>query len=67
MKGRTPYFVEEYPLEPTYVHLSLFTIHIFVTSRLEKLQRNFLWGSDAEFKFSLVAWESVCSPIAKGG
>lgn len=38
-------------------YLSLFTIPTSVANRLERLQRNFLWGaSDVEFKFPLVAW-----------
>ena len=40
---------------PTY-YLSLFTIPKAVASRLECIQRNFLWGSSVEcFKYSLVA------------
>lgn len=36
--------------------------------RLEKVQRQFLWGAtDEEFKFSLVAWDKVCTPISMGG
>ena len=39
---------------PTYF-LSLFTIPQAVAARLEKIQRNFLWGtSDEVFKYSLV-------------
>ena len=40
---------------PTY-YLSLFTIPQHVADRLERIQRNFLWGSSNDvFKFSLVA------------
>ncbi len=36
--------------------------------RLEKVQRQFLWGAtDEEFKFSLVAWDKACTPISMGG
>ena len=36
--------------------------------RLERIQRNFLWGSSVEcFKYPLVAWEKVCSPHELGG
>ena len=43
------------------VYLTLFTIPSSITKQLERLQRNFLWGaSDEEFKFSLVAWDTVC-------
>ena len=44
-------------------YLSLFTILKVVTTRLECIQRNFLWGSSVEcFKYSLVAWDKVCLP-----
>ena len=52
---------------PTY-YLSLFTIPKTVTTRLERIQRNFLWGSSIEcFKYPLVAWENVCLPREFGG
>ena len=52
---------------PTY-YLSLFTILVAVADKLERIQRNFLWGSSEEcFKNSLVAWEKVCSPLEVGG
>jgi hypothetical protein len=52
---------------PTYL-LSLFPIPSRVANRLERLQRNFLWGgSNEKNKFHLVKWLLVCSPSQKGG
>ena len=49
-------------------YLSLFTIPKAVATRLECIQRNFLWGSSIEcFKYPLVAWENVCLPRELGG
>jgi hypothetical protein len=48
---------------PTY-YMSLFTIPAKVANRIEKLQRDFLWGGlGKEFKYYLVSWSKVCSPI----
>jgi hypothetical protein len=52
---------------PTYF-LSLFPIPSSVVSRIEKLHRDFLWGGiGEEFKYHLVSWSTVCSPISEGG
>ncbi|XP_050280616.1 uncharacterized protein LOC126721610 [Quercus robur] len=52
---------------PTY-YLSLFTIPKHVADRLEKIQRDFLWGRSNEvFKFSLVAWEKVVWSVESDG
>jgi hypothetical protein len=52
---------------PTYF-LSLLPIPSSVASRIEKLYRDFLWGGiGEEFKFHLVNWSKVCSPISSGG
>ena len=49
-------------------YLSLFSIPRAVATRLECIQRNFLWGSSVEcFKYPLVAWEKVCLPCELGG
>jgi hypothetical protein len=47
--------------------LSLFLIPSSVASRIEKLHRDFLWGGLGEkFKYHLVSWSTVCSPISEG-
>jgi hypothetical protein len=52
---------------PTYF-LSLFPIPADVANRIEKIQRNFLWGTTEEVaKFHLVKWNKVCSPLSHGG
>jgi hypothetical protein len=39
-----------------------------VAKRIEKLQRDFLWGRlSEEFKYHLVSWDKVCSPIFEVG
>ena len=48
---------------PTYF-LSLFTIPTHVANKIEKLQRDFLWG---DRKTHLLGWEKVCTPIANSG
>ena len=48
---------------PTYF-LLLFIIPTYVVNRIEKLQRDFLWGDS---KNHLVGWDKVCAPIANSG
>uniref|UniRef100_A0A2N9GX79 Reverse transcriptase domain-containing protein n=1 Tax=Fagus sylvatica TaxID=28930 RepID=A0A2N9GX79_FAGSY len=52
---------------PTYF-LSLFPIPSSVAKRIKKIQRDFLWGGiGEEFKYHLVNWRTVCTPIPMGG
>lgn len=47
--------------------MSLFTIPVSVAKRLEELQRDFLWGGLGDlFKYHLVGWRQVCTPIREG-
>ena len=49
-------------------YLSLFRMPQKVCARLEKIQRQFLWGgSDHDKKISLVRWATVCIDNSKGG
>jgi len=47
---------------PTYF-LSLFIIPTYMANRIEKLQKDFLWGDS---KTHLMRWDKVCTPIANG-
>jgi hypothetical protein len=52
---------------PTYM-LSLYPIPAQVAMRIEKIQRDFLWGGlNDEVKLHLVEWDKVCSPLDEGG
>ena len=49
-------------------HLSLFRAPLKVCARLERIQRQFLWGgNDIVKKVSLVSWVTVCTVKRKGG
>ena len=49
-------------------YLSLFRMPQKVCARLEKIQKQFLWGgSDHDRKISLVRWATVCTDKSKGG
>jgi hypothetical protein len=49
-------------------YMSLVKILVSVVNLIERLQCDFLWGGGGdEFKFHLVKWSKVCSPISAGG
>ena len=51
---------------PIYL-LSLIHIPKAVAKRIEKIQRDFLWGGRLEGKVHLINWKVVCSPKEEGG
>jgi hypothetical protein len=52
---------------PTYM-MSLYPIPAHVAKRIEKIQRDFLWGGlNDEAKLHLIEWDMVCSPMDEGG
>jgi hypothetical protein len=52
---------------PTYM-LSLFPILVDVAKRIEKIQRDFLWGGmNDDSKYHLIEWDKVCTPLDEGG
>ena len=53
-----------------FIYLFFIVIYILIAmaARFERIQRNFLWGSsEGSFKYPLVVWDKVCSPIEMGG
>ena len=61
-RGRLMLFKSTLSNLPTYF-LSLFIIPTHVANKIEKLQRDFLWGDS---KIHLVGWDKVCAPIGNG-
>ena len=52
---------------PTYF-MSLHIIPVAMAKRIEKLQRDFLWGYDEGVnRYRLVSWDVICQPRHNGG
>lgn len=48
--------------------MSLSPLTAGVAICIEKLHRDFLWGGiDEEFKYQMVNWSKVYSPVSEGG
>ena len=48
--------------------MSLFPLPVGVADRMEKIQRDFLWGDlGEEIKFHLYNWNTVCTLVQLGG
>jgi hypothetical protein len=64
--GRVTLFKSTMSSLPTYF-LSLFPIPVVVVTRIDKIQRDFLWGGLGEGKkFHLVNWIQICQPLNLG-
>ena len=65
--GRITFIKSTLASIPIY-QLSLFRMPKLVAKRLEKLQRDFIWGGgNLERKIHLINWEVVCTQKEKGG
>lgn len=48
--------------------LSLLVLPMSVEEELERIMKNFLWGSTIEKKkYHLLSWDKVCTPVECGG
>lgn len=56
-------------LESIPVYLcSLFTIPLSIVKEVDRIARNFLWGTTSKKKkFCLVSWKKICLPFERGG
>ncbi|RVX00507.1 putative ribonuclease H protein [Vitis vinifera] len=66
-KGRTYHLIKSTMASLPIYNMSLFRMPKSVANRLEKLQRDFLWGGGSlERKVHLIKWEVVCTQKKKG-
>ena len=48
--------------------MDLHIIPVLVANKIERIQRNFLWGGKREGKrYHLVSWETICQAKSSGG
>jgi hypothetical protein len=48
--------------------MSLFPVPMGVAKRIDKIQREFLWGGMGDDKkLHLVSWNQICYPLREGG
>ena len=63
-------FLHAQPITGDSVDSEIYALPIpkLVADRLERIQRNFLWGATKDvLKFLLVAGDKVCLPVEAGG
>lgn len=67
--GKMNMFLHAQPLTGDSVDSEIYALPIpkSIADRLERIQRNFLWGATKDMlKFLLVAWDKVCLPVEAG-
>ena len=66
--GGSGYFDQEHSLESSNLLSFSLSYSSSVALRIDKIQRDFLWGGiDEGKKFHLINWHQVCQPLKSGG